>query len=144
MTELLMERVFVSKAQDDLDLIAEELITSLAQPCLVAFYGKMGAGKTTLIKAICKKLGVTDKVTSPTFAIINEYALNNGQPVYHFDFYRINKLSEAFDLGYEDFFYSQQYCFVEWPEKISTLLPPNCVEIHITVTNGQREIKLIA
>ena len=96
-----------------------------------AFYGAMGAGKTSFIKAICEELGVEDVITSPTFAIVNEYALPDNSSVFHFDFYRINKVEEAFDLGYEEYFYSGQYCFIEWPEKIESLLPENCTMVHI-------------
>lgn len=97
-----------------------------------AFYGSMGAGKTTFIKALCKELGVIDVVTSPTFALINEYQTMNGQNIYHFDFYRINALSEVFDFGYQEYFFSESYCFIEWPEKITDLLPPDFLKIEIT------------
>jgi tRNA threonylcarbamoyladenosine biosynthesis protein TsaE len=98
-----------------------------------AFHGNMGVGKTTFIKAICEELGVTDVINSPTFAIINEYrSETSGEPVYHFDFYRINKQSEAEDLGAGDYFYSGALCFIEWPEKIEGLLPEDVVNISIT------------
>jgi tRNA threonylcarbamoyladenosine biosynthesis protein TsaE len=96
-----------------------------------AFYGAMGAGKTTLIKALCLELGSTDYVTSPTFALINEYSTPNGLVIYHFDFYRIKKIEEAFDLGYEDYIYSGNYCLIEWPEMIESLLPEGIVEVRI-------------
>lgn len=92
----------------------------------------MGAGKTTFIKAVCEVLGVVDVVTSPTFAIVNEYTSGNGEPVYHFDFYRIKKLEEVFDMGYEDYFYSGSLCFIEWPELIEEVLPEDTVRITIT------------
>lgn len=108
-----------------------------------AFYGAMGAGKTSFIKAICEELGVEDVITSPTFAIVNEYALPDGDAVYHFDFYRINKMEEAFDLGYEEYFYSGQYCFIEWPEKIDALLPENCTKVHIEEqADGSRKVRI--
>jgi tRNA threonylcarbamoyladenosine biosynthesis protein TsaE len=91
----------------------------------------MGAGKTTLIKALCHELGSTDYVTSPTFALINEYSTSKGSVIYHFDFYRIKKIEEAFDLGYEDYIYSGNYCFIEWPEMIESLLPEGIVEVRI-------------
>ncbi len=108
-----------------------------------AFYGAMGAGKTSFIKAICEELGVEDVITSPTFAIVNEYALPEGNSVYHFDFYRINKMEEAYDLGYEEYFYSDQYCFIEWPEKIDSLLPDNCTKVHIVeLADGTRKVTI--
>lgn len=108
-----------------------------------AFYGAMGAGKTSFIKAICEELGVQDVITSPTFAIVNEYALPEGDAVFHFDFYRINKMEEAYDLGYEEYFYSGQYCFIEWPEKIDTLLPDNCTKVHIEEQpDGSRKVTI--
>ena len=100
----------------------------------------MGAGKTTFIKALCEELGVTDVVNSPTFAIINEYAAGK-EKIYHFDFYRINKPEEALDFGYEDYFYSGSFCFVEWPEKIADLLPQDTLKLYITEeADGSREI----
>jgi tRNA threonylcarbamoyladenosine biosynthesis protein TsaE len=108
-----------------------------------AFYGAMGAGKTSFIKAICEELGVEDVITSPTFAIVNEYALPDGDAVFHFDFYRINKMEEAYDLGYEEYFYSGQYCFIEWPEKIDSLLPENCTKVHIEEqVDGTRKVSI--
>ena len=98
-----------------------------------AFYGKMGAGKTTFIKAICEELGVDDVITSPTFAIVNEYrSETTGELIYHFDFYRIKKLEEVYDMGYEDYFYSGALCFLEWPELIEELLPGDAVKVTIT------------
>ena len=98
-----------------------------------AFYGKMGAGKTTFIKALCKLLGVEDEVNSPTFAIINEYrSQTTAELIYHFDFYRIKKLEEVYDLGYEDYFYSGALCFIEWPELVEELLPLDAKKVTIT------------
>ena len=96
-----------------------------------AFYGKMGAGKTTFIKALCEVLGVEDVITSPTFAIINEYTDGNENPIYHFDFYRIKKLEEVYDMGYEDYFYSGNLCLLEWPELIEDILPENVIKVTI-------------
>ncbi|MDD4921324.1 MAG: tRNA (adenosine(37)-N6)-threonylcarbamoyltransferase complex ATPase subunit type 1 TsaE [Bacteroidales bacterium] len=108
---------------------------------IFAFYGAMGAGKTSFIKAICEELGVKDVINSPTFAIVNEYSTPDGGSIYHFDFYRINKTEEAFDLGYEEYFYSGQYCFIEWPEMIESLLPENCLAVHIEeMPDGKRSI----
>ncbi len=104
------------------------------------FYGDMGAGKTTLIKSLCAGLGVTDEVTSPTFSIVNEYAGTNG-PVYHFDFYRLKEQGEALDMGYEEYFFSESYCFIEWPEKIAGLIPDQYTGIRIEVSEeGVRQI----
>ena len=100
----------------------------------MAFRGEMGAGKTTLIRAICDALGVTDTVTSPTFAIVNEYRGEGIPPVYHFDFYRIDRIEEAFDFGYEEYFYGGDLCLVEWPEKIESLLPDDAMTVRIEVT----------
>src|SRR5690606_38259479 len=99
----------------------------------------MGAGKTTIIKALCKELGVTEHVTSPTFSIVNEYLGLKG-PIYHFDFYRLKNEQEAFDLGYEEYFYSGNYCFVEWPEKIGSLLPDDSFVIEMETDADQRRV----
>lgn len=107
-----------------------------------AFYAPMGAGKTTFIKAVCEELGVTDVITSPTFAIINEYTAGNGTPVYHFDFYRIKKQEEVYDMGCEEYFYSGHYCFMEWPELIEDALPEDVIKITITPqSDGSRIIE---
>ena len=106
-----------------------------------AFYGKMGAGKTTFIKAVCEELGVDDTVTSPTFAIVNEYEAAQGRPIYHFDFYRIKKVSEAYDMGCEEYFYSGHPCFIEWPELIEEVLPEETVNVTIeALPNGERRL----
>ena len=121
---------------------ARQFIAGMGNDKVFAFYGAMGAGKTTFIKAVCEGLGVQEAVTSPTFAIINEYRDGGGNSIYHFDFYRIHKLEEAFDFGYEDYFYSGNVCFIEWPESIEPLLPGNTVKVHITGTdNGARTIE---
>ena len=126
---------------EDISNVAKEFISKMGDNRVFVFYGSMGAGKTTFIKAICEELGVEEVINSPTFAIINEYSDRNGEPIFHFDFYRINKIEEAYDFGYEDYFYSGNLCFVEWPEKIKELIPPDAVEVHITEnTNGEREI----
>ena len=100
----------------------------------------MGAGKTTFIKAICTELGVKGRMSSPTFSLINEYLTSSGQKIYHFDFYRIKSEKEAFDLGYEEYFYSGNYCFIEWPDKIENLLPENCAKVKIEVVGNERKI----
>ena len=113
--------------------VADDLIREFGDQRVFALYGAMGAGKTTFIQAVCRQLGSDDTVTSPTFAIVNEYALNGGSSVYHFDFYRIRDLEEAFDLGYEDYFYGGSYCLIEWPERIEALLPEKYVRVEILV-----------
>ena len=114
---------------------ARQFINGIGQHTVFAFYGKMGAGKTTFIKAVCEELGVTDVITSPTFAIVNEYSLPDGErserALYHFDFYRIKRIEEVYDMGYEDYFYSGALCFIEWPELIEELLPDDAVRISI-------------
>jgi len=117
------------------------LLNNFPDERIFAFYGAMGAGKTTFIKAICHELGSNDYVTSPTFALINEYSTTEGSVIYHFDFYRIKKLEEAFDLGYEDYIYSGNYCFIEWPEMIEQLLPEGIVEVRIK--EGDNGIRLV-
>jgi tRNA threonylcarbamoyladenosine biosynthesis protein TsaE len=121
----------------ELDNAAKDLIAAFPGQRIFALYGKMGAGKTTFIQAICKTLGSEDYVTSPTFALINEYSDKNLLPIYHFDFYRIKKMEEAFDIGYEDYFFSGHYCLIEWPEKIESLLPENIVEVKIEVLGSE-------
>ena len=112
--------------------VANKIIKSLKGRTIVAFRGGMGAGKTTLIKEIVAQLGSQDNVTSPTFAIVNNYSTNNGTQIYHFDFYRINKIEEAYDFGYEEYFFSGDLCLVEWPEKIEQLLPEEVMTVTIT------------
>lgn len=108
-----------------------------------AFYGEMGAGKTTFIKAICNKLGAIDTATSPSFSIVNEYHTNQGYKIFHFDFYRIKKLEEAYDIGFEEYFYSNDYCFIEWPDKIESILPDDVVPVIITtVSESMRKVKI--
>ena len=111
---------------------ARQFIENIGQSHVFAFYGKMGAGKTTFIKAICEELGVGDVITSPTFAIVNEYTAHGEAKVFHFDFYRIKKLEEVYDMGYEDYFYSGALCFIEWPELIEEILPDDAVRVSIT------------
>ena len=126
----------------DINGVAEKFIEAHPSDRLFAFYGKMGSGKTTFIKALCEKLQVVDYVTSPTFALINVYETKQSGEIYHFDFYRIKSLEELFDLGYEEYFFSDEYCFVEWPEMIEPLLPSNTVKVTISETeSGSRIIE---
>ena len=129
---------------------ARQFVKLMGDSCIFAFYGSMGAGKTTFIKALCEELGVSDVITSPTFAIVNEYTItqpparpedacyrrdartpNTHQTIYHFDFYRIKRIEEVYDMGYEDYFYSGNLCFIEWPELIEQLLPDDAVHVSI-------------
>ncbi len=119
------------KSVEELKGVARELIQQYPDERVFAFYGKMGAGKTTFIQSICRALGSEDNITSPTFALINEYMSAGMNSIFHFDFYRIKDIEEAFDLGYEDYIYSGNYCLIEWPEMIESLLPENIVEVRI-------------
>lgn len=113
---------------------AEKIVAAIGINRIICFYGAMGSGKTTLIKAICAYLGVNDTVTSPTFALVNQYNDRNGEPVYHFDFYRINKIEEVYDFGYEEYFYGDTgICLIEWPELIEDILPSESV-VKLTIT----------
>ena len=124
----------------DIRSAARTFLETMKGHAVFAFYGKMGAGKTTFIKALCEELGVSETITSPTFAIINEYRAGNGDSIYHFDFYRINKQEEAFDFGYEDYFYSGNLCFIEWPQLVEALLPENVIKVSIQETDNEQRI----
>ena len=110
---------------------AETFLNAFKDDRIFAFYGKMGAGKTTFIKALCRAMGSRDNITSPTFALVNEYDTTGPERIYHFDFYRIKNTEEALDIGFDDYLYSGHYCFMEWPEKIESLLPERLVEVHL-------------
>lgn len=125
---------------DGLEKAAADLIMAFPRNRVFAFFGEMGSGKTTFIKTLCKSLGVSENVSSPTFALVNQYEDTAGNPVFHFDFYRIEKEQEAIDIGISEYFHSGHYCFVEWSEKILHLLPEDAVNIHITVNNETRII----
>lgn len=128
---------------DNIREAAREFISQIGENRVFAFYGKMGAGKTTFTKAICEELGVQDAINSPTFAIVNEYEAGDGSAIYHFDFYRIKRLSEAYDIGIDDYFYSGNLCFIEWPELIEELLPENAVRVEIEeLTDGRRVVRM--
>lgn len=130
----------ICQSLEQLPSVAKEIITKYSNARVFALYGAMGAGKTTLINALCNHIGTIEKANSPSYAIINEYLTHNGHEVFHFDFYRIKNIEEVFDLGYEDYFYSGNYCFIEWPEKVENLLPPGHIKIQITDKNGIRVI----
>ena len=112
---------------------SREFVDAIGDRRVVAFYGHMGAGKTTFIRSVCETLGVQEPVTSPTFAIVNEYAAKDGLKIFHFDFYRLRRIGEAYDIGFEDYLYSGHLCLIEWPELIEELLPEDTVVVHITI-----------
>ncbi len=123
----------------ELSKAAQQILAYSQQERIFLFYGEMGAGKTTLINEVCKALGVKDHTSSPTFSIVNQYQLQNGS-VFHFDFYRLKNQTEALDLGYEDYFYSGEYCLVEWSERIPDLLPSNFLKLEIKIIDEQRRV----
>jgi len=130
------------KSLSEINHIAARFIQAHPADRIFAFYGEMGAGKTTFIKALCEEMQVLDYVTSPTFALINEYKTKKNNTIFHFDFYRIKSISEAYDFGYEDYFYSSDYCFIEWPELIESLLPSITVKVYLKeIENGIRIIE---
>ena len=137
------DKQFKISTVEALTKVSDYLISLREEADVIAFYGSMGAGKTTLIKNLCHRMGVTDEVNSPTFAIVNEYVTEEGESVYHFDFYRIKKLEEAYDIGYENYFYSGNLCLIEWPEMIEPLLPQKYIRVEIQhgETDDERIIK---
>jgi tRNA threonylcarbamoyladenosine biosynthesis protein TsaE len=135
--------IFRSATLSDLRAIAQRIVEELAEFKVWLFYGEMGSGKTTLIKEICKEAGVTDVMSSPTFSIVNEYETTKGQ-AFHFDFYRIKNEAEAYDIGTDEYFYSGSPCFVEWPEKIPSLIPPKYASIDLQVENNTKRTIVIS
>jgi tRNA threonylcarbamoyladenosine biosynthesis protein TsaE len=133
-----MKRIEIDSLSE-LERVAEEILSSIGERRVVLLRGGMGAGKTTLVSRIASKLGAEDTVTSPTFALVNQYEGREGT-IYHFDFYRINRVEEVFDLGYEEYFYSGELCFVEWPEMVEGLLPEDAMEVRITVGDDDKRI----
>ncbi len=128
---------------NELTETAREFINATKEFRRFAFYGKMGSGKTTLITSICNELGATDLVSSPSFALINEYQTYSGDTIYHFDLYRIRNLEELYDIGYEDYFYSDAMLFIEWPELAEEILPPDICRVHVEeIENSARKVTL--
>lgn len=128
------------KTLADIDTAASSIVQKLDGSKKIAFSGEMGAGKTTIIQALCKVLGVDTIVNSPTFALVNEYFTNKGESIYHFDLYRIDDISEMYDMGYEDYFYSDSWCFIEWPERAMDLLPEDVLMLKIDVKENDTRI----
>lgn len=126
----------------DIDQAAESFLEAMGEARVIAFSGEMGAGKTTFIQAICRKMGVTAEVNSPTFSLVNQYFTPEGHSIFHFDLYRIEDPAELFDMGYEEYFFSGEFCFIEWPEKASHLIPDEALRVEIVVAeNESREIQ---
>ncbi len=138
-----MKQIVVNNLQG-LEAAASQVLSEMGQNKILAISGKMGAGKTTFIKALCNVLGVTDVVSSPTFSLVNEYVSEDNGSIYHFDLYRLKKINEVYDIGYEEYFFSDHFCFVEWPELILELLPDSYVYLRIEVCDDdQRLLKLV-
>lgn len=136
--------MYICRSLNDLEEIARNIIRDFSSDRIFAFSGVMGAGKTTFIREICRVLGAADLVSSPSFSIVNEYLTVHGGSLFHFDFYRIRNIGEVLDIGYEDYFFSGEYCFIEWPEKIGELLPDSCVYIQIEVLEPDNSRRIIA
>jgi tRNA threonylcarbamoyladenosine biosynthesis protein TsaE len=125
-----------------LPLAAKTILEFSEAKKIFCFYGDLGAGKTTLIKEMCRQLGAKDSGSSPTFSLVNEYSTNSGFKIFHFDFYRIKNETEAYDIGFEEYLNTTDYCFIEWPEKIERLLPPEYIKVKIDVKEGERIISI--
>ena len=138
-----MSKTLFAKNLEQLNSIAKQILDYTSTHKKFAFYGEMGVGKSTLIKALSLKLGVTDIVSSPTFSVVNEYQADESTKIYHFDFYRIEDEKEAYDMGYEEYFFSNAYCFIEWPEKIPNLIEEDMVQIKMSVEGNKRRIEVI-
>ncbi len=133
-------RKIIASRPEEMQRVASEILTAFPHLRIFALYGKMGAGKTTLIQSFCKVMGVEEVVSSPTFSLVNEYTTKQGETIFHFDFYRIEKIEEVYDIGYEEYVYSGNYCFMEWPEKITELLPDSYVYISIEENENRERI----
>ena len=136
-----MELNFEINNENELDYISKEIIEKFKSKVFL-FYGEMGVGKTAFIKSICKHLNVIDVVSSPTFSIVNQYVNDQDEFMYHFDFYRTNNKNEIFDIGYEEYLFSDSFCFIEWPERLDNLLPNKYLEIKMKLRDGNRVIKI--
>ena len=136
-----MELNFEINNENELDFISKEIIEKFKSKVFL-FYGEMGVGKTAFIKSICKHLNVIDVVSSPTFSIVNQYVNDQDEFIYHFDFYRTNNKNEIFDIGYEEYLFSDSFCFIEWPERLDNLLPNNYLEIKMKLRDGNRVIRI--
>jgi tRNA threonylcarbamoyladenosine biosynthesis protein TsaE len=127
-----------------LTMAARKLLKNYGENKIFAFYGSMGAGKTTIIKSVCEVLGAIDIISSPTFTLVNEYKTENGESIYHIDFYRIKKLGEVFDFGVEEYLSGESYCFMEWPELVEEILPPETVKVRISVSDDEKRTLIIS
>ena len=134
---------FVVNCVAELKDVSMSILDMIGNRNVICFYGDLGAGKTTLIKEICKHLGVLDVVSSPTFSIVNEYIWTNDKMIYHFDFFRIEMIDEVFDLGYEEYFYMDSLCLIEWPDRIQSLIPNEALRVNISKINETREIEIL-
>ena len=138
-----MSKTFFAKNLEQLNSIAKQILDYTSNHEKLAFYGEIGVGKTSLIKALSLQLGVSDIVSSPTFSIVNEYLTDKDIKIYHFDFYRLDDEMEAYDMGYEEYFFSNAYCFIEWPEKIPNLIEEDIVQIKMSVIENIRKIEVM-
>jgi len=134
----------IIKDRKHLNTAARDILKQTGENKIIAFYGSMGAGKTTIIKALCEVLGTVDIISSPTFTLVNEYRTGSGETIYHIDFYRIKKQEEVFDFGIEEYLTGESYCFMEWPELIEEILPPETVKVRIAVDDNEQRILSIS
>jgi tRNA threonylcarbamoyladenosine biosynthesis protein TsaE len=139
-----MEHHFTIKNESEIERVAQSFLPLLQRYKVAAFYGAMGVGKTTFIKGLCRTLGVSDPVSSPSFAIVNEYLTDAGEVIFHFDFYRLKRVEEVFDMGYEEYFFSDRVCLIEWPEKIAEVLPEQRLDIFLEEkADGSRSLRVV-
>ncbi|MGQ1890398.1 tRNA (adenosine(37)-N6)-threonylcarbamoyltransferase complex ATPase subunit type 1 TsaE [Thermophagus sp. OGC60D27] len=137
-----MEHLLTIRSEQEIEKAARAFLPVLSKKSVVAFYGDMGVGKTTFIKGLCRAMGVSDPVTSPSFAIVNKYVTSDERSIFHFDFYRLKNVNEVFDIGYEDYFYSGDICLIEWPEKIAEVLPADRLDVWMAENpDGTRSLR---